>query len=105
MGENLAKLVVRDLTDESAFRPQRRQTRQRVRRRAAGNLPRRAHGFVKLMRPSGIHQRHPAPRHAQPFYQRVIARGHDIDDGVADGDDVGSGLGHIRASPAGVSGE
>ena len=60
--------------------------------------PRRPHRVVKLLRPVGIDQGHAAVVEAELLDQIVVARGHHIDDGVADGDHVITGFGHLLSS-------
>ena len=93
MRENLAELIVGDLADEAAACTQRSEPRQRVGRRAAADFLGRAHRVGQFLRARGIDQRHPALGKAKPFDAGFVGGGHDIDDGVADGDDVNSGHG------------
>ena len=102
VGEDLAQLVVRDLADEGAVGAQRGEARQRVRRRAARDFPRRAHRIVELTRTVGIDERHAAAHQAEFGDQLVGAGRHDIDDGIADGDHVDGRLGHAGGFPGSV---
>jgi len=94
VGENLAQLIGRNLANEAALGSQRSQPRQRVRRRSARNFLGRAHCVVKRTRAIGIDQHHPAPSHPELVDQRLAAGRHDIDNRVADSDDIVFGLGH-----------
>ena len=94
VAEDLAQLVAGDLADERAACAQRRHPGERVRRRSARDFLGRTHRVVQHLGLVGIDQRHPAAVEPKLFDQRFVARRHDIDDGVADGDDVERGFGH-----------
>ena len=94
MAEDLAQLVGRDLANEGALRAQRGHAGQRIGRGTARNLGRAAHGVVEFLRPIGVDQGHPALGKAQLLDQIVCAGSHHIDNGIADGEDVVTGLGH-----------
>ena len=97
--EDFAELIVGDLADERALRAERGEAGERVRRRAARNLARRAHRVVEFLRPVGVDQRHPPVVETQLLDQLVFARGHHVDDGVADRDHVITGFGHWLSNP------
>ena len=99
VAEYLAELVVGDLADESALQAERCEPRQRVGRRAARDLARGRHGFVKLVGARLVDQGHAAAVELKLGDQLLLAGGDHVDHGVADGDDVVtglSGLGHGR---------
>ena len=94
VGEDAAKLIVRDLTDEPACLPQRCHPRDRIGRRPAARLNRRSHPCIKRRCAVRIHKLHPACGEAKFGDQRMFGGCQDIDNGVPNGDNVEGGCGH-----------
>ena len=96
VGKHFAQLIIGDLADKGARRSQRGHPGQCVGRRSARNFARRTHRGIKIMRARFIDQRHPALGQIEPGNIVVMRRGHDIDNRIADRDDIvtGGGLGH-----------
>ena len=91
--EDCAELVVRDLADEAARAAQRRDPRDGVRRRSARHLCARPHLGVQRVGLLGREdQLHRALGHAVLGDEGVVGLREDVDDGVADRDDVVGGL-------------
>ena len=88
VGEDLAELVIRNLPNKRALRAKRCQAGQRIGGRTPGNLACRAHRLVKRAGAISIDQRHCAFCQAEPCHLLLGSGRHDIDDGVADGDDI-----------------
>ena len=103
VAEDVAQLVLRHLPDECALRAQRRHAGKRVGGRAPGNFLRRPHRLVQSPGAVLVDQRHPALVEIEFGDQVFFARGHHIDDGIADGDYVVTGFGH-GYSGEGISG-
>ena len=100
MREDLAQLIVGDLSDERAFVAECCEPCQRVCRRTARNLARRTHGRIKLHSPCPVDQLHPALGQALTGEKIFTAIGEHIDNGIADRDDVMGG-GHKSPFVAG----
>jgi hypothetical protein len=92
--EHGAQLIVGDLAYERAFVAERCNACQRIGCRAPGNLAPRSHAPVKLLGPLGVDQPHRPLLIAFAIEEGVVDAGDDIDDGVADGEDVEAGVGH-----------
>ena len=86
--EHRAELVLRDLADEAGLAAERGDAGHRVGHRSAGDLHGRPHGLIELGDRLGIDQLHGAFAAAVLRQERVVAAGDDIDDRIADADDV-----------------
>lgn len=96
VAENAAELVARHLADEGRGAAQRGEADHGVGRRAAGHLYCRAHVLVERLDGGGVDEAHVALGGVVGLEEGVVAPADDVDDGVADGDDVGgSGCGHV----------
>ena len=94
MGEDRAELVVLDLAHIGRARPERREPGDGIGRRAARDLARRPHAAVELDRARGVDQLHDALLDAVLVEEALLDRGDDIDDRIADADDL-DGLAQI----------
>ena len=103
--EDLAELVVGDLADEPAFAAERGDAGDRIGSRAAGDLHARAHLGVERVGFLGReHELHRALGDADLFDERVVCGGEDVDDGIADRDDVIGWVGQGELSGRAVKG-
>ena len=93
MGEHRAQLVVGDLPDEGAAFAKRRHARQRIRRRPARHFDRRAHRGIEPFGLDPVDQPHRPLGQPLGRDQRVVGAGKDIDDRIADGNDIETGGG------------
>ena len=105
VGEDLAQLVIRHLSEKGRAGAQARKARHRVGRGSAGGLHPRRHPRVELPAPGLVHEGHGPPGEAFSGDESLIRRGDDVDDGVADGGDVeefghGASLGLAKRGPA-----
>ena len=99
--ERGAELVVLDLADEGRARPEAGGADDRICRRAAGNLDRRPHGVVNLRGARLVDQRHAALAHVVRGEERIFGAGDDIDNGIAETENVVAGGGHDCVHSAG----
>src|SRR3546814_12333389 len=97
----MTELVVGDLTDEGAAFAGRSHARERVRRRPARYFDRRAHRRIESLGLFGVDQPHRPLGQAFGVDQRVVGAGKNVDDRIADGDDVETGGGGHGKSCAG----
>ena len=100
MAEDAAELVVVDLADEGAAAAERGHPGDGIGGRAAGELHGRAHGPVEVAGAIGIDQRHGALRQPMGGQEGIVGMAEDIDDGIADADDVEDLVGHAAIRPA-----
>ena len=88
VAEHLAELVVADLADVRGPAAEAGDAAHGVRRRAAAHLDRTAQGPVDVQRAIGVDQRH-RPLHQVVLVDEVVVGvGDDVDQSVADADDV-----------------
>jgi hypothetical protein len=97
VGKDAAELVVLDLADERSARTEARRAHDRVRRRSAGHLDCRTHGVVDARRLRLVDQLHRALAHFLPGKEIVVGARENIDDRIADAEDVESTGGHQQA--------
>ena len=99
MREHVAQLVVIDLTDEAAAFAERGKTRQRVGGRAAADFLRLPHVGIEAFRHIGVDQLHAALGQRMFGEEGVVATGQNVDNGVADRNDIqcGGGRGHANS--------
>ena len=95
MAIDFAQLVIRNLADEGSLQAQHRRAGQRVGGRAARDFLGRPHLGVEIDRPFGIDQPHRPRRQILVLQELVRDGGENVDDGVADGDHVVLGVGHV----------
>src|SRR5262249_14204942 len=88
VAEAAAELVGFELADEGRAAAEPGDADHRIRRRSSRYLDRRAHSVVDRLRPRLVDQRHAAFAHTMRQQKVVIGAGKDIDDGVADAEDV-----------------
>ncbi len=93
VGEHRAELVVEDAAQVGGAAPEAGHPGHRVAGRAARHLDGHAHGRVELLGPLGVDQGHGALHEAVGGDELVGLVGDDVDEGVADPDDVEAGLG------------
>ncbi len=102
--EDVAELIVGDLADERAFPAERGDPGDGVRRRSARDFAARAHlGIERIGFLGREHQLHRALGDADFLDEAVLGLGENVDDGIADGDDVIGGAGQVWA-PIGLRG-
>jgi hypothetical protein len=94
VGIDLAELVVRHLADEAGAAAEHRDARRGVAGRAAADLAARAHLAVKPRRLLRVDQPHRALVEPLGGEEGVVGGGDDVDDGVADAEDVEASVGH-----------
>ena len=92
--EGLAQLVVRNLADIGHPCPQRGGHRAGIGRRAAAAFLARRHGGVERVGCRRVDQGHAALVHVVLGDERLWHGGHDVDDGIADAEDVETGCVH-----------
>ena len=94
---DIPEKIVAHLADIGAGAAERGKAGHRVARRPARALDRRPHHRIERLGARGVDQRH-RPFDERLFRQKcVIGMGDDVDNGIADADDVNSGLGHMPA--------
>ena len=94
MTECAAELVGFELADECRPSAEPGDADHRIRRRSSGYLDRRTHGVIDRLCPCLIDQRHAALAHAMRQQKVIVGPGKDVDDGVADAEDVETSGGH-----------
>ena len=94
VAEDRAEIVVAHLADEGRARAEARDAGDGVGGRAAGAFGRRTHGLVDRLRAILVDQRHAALLHVLLDQEIVLGAGNDIDDGIADSENVVAGRGH-----------
>jgi hypothetical protein len=94
VGEDAAQRVVAHLADEGRPGAEARHADDGVRRRAAGNLHRRSHRLVDALGLLLDDQRHRPLAHGVTNEEIVIGAGDDVDDGVADAENVVADVRH-----------
>ena len=99
VGEDAAEIVVRDLADEGRLAAERGDADHRIGGRAAGDFDARAHAGVERRDARLIDQAHAALGAAVLGQIGIVAAADDVDNGIADGDDVDVG-GHGQAPQA-----
>jgi len=88
VAEDLAELVGGGLADEASLAAEGGDADDGVGTRAAGDLDRRPHVVVELCHRRRIDQLHAALGAAVLRQKCLVAAAYDVDDGVADADDV-----------------
>ena len=88
VGEHRAEHVVAHPADVGGPTTEGRDARQRVGRRPAGHLGLGPHRGVQLFGALGVDQRHRPPLQRQPVDEGVVLAAEDVDEGVADAEDV-----------------
>ena len=99
VAEHLAELVVADLADVGGPAAEAGDAAHRVGRRAAAHLDRRPERPVQVDGPVGVDQRHRALDELVLAEERVVGVGDDVDEGVADADDVVASAGTAATLP------
>ena len=94
MGEDLAELIVAHLADESAAATERGEACNGVGGRAARHLQARAHGVVECLDLIGRDQGHGALGQAVAVEKAVLGMTENVDDCIADAENVDVGLRH-----------
>ena len=94
--EHLAELVVGDAADEGALAAERGEPGDRVGRRAAGTLHRRAHEAIQTVGLLRIDEAHEALGEVVLRQEAVLAASDDVDDRIADADNVVARLLHAH---------
>jgi hypothetical protein len=94
VGEHLAELVASHAAYEAAFAPEGGNSGARVRHRPAGLLLGRSHSGIKLIGLGSVDQLHEAFLHAVIGQERLVAARNDIDDGIANPNNVIAGIRH-----------
>ena len=85
---DLAEMVVRDLAEEGRASAKACDARCRVARRSAGCLDRRAHAAIEQLGPFAVDQVHRSLDDLVLAQEIVVAPGNDIDDRIADAQNV-----------------
>jgi puromycin-sensitive aminopeptidase len=93
MPEDLAEFVVGDLADERHRQAERREPGRGVGCGPAGDLDRRRHVRIDRAGPISIGEGHGTLVHPVPDDEIVVGLGEDIDDRIADADDVEGTIG------------
>ena len=88
MGKGAAESVVLDLADESGTRSEGGEANDGIGRRATGHFQGRAHGVIDRLRTRLVDQRHRAFVHALLEQKIFFGAGDDIDDRIADAENV-----------------
>jgi hypothetical protein len=91
-----AELVALDLADEGAARAEICHADDRIGCGPSGNLHRRPHRLVDRRRSRLVDQRHAALGHALLGQKAVVGACQDVNNGVADAEDVVSRRCHLR---------
>ena len=94
MREGLAEHIVLDLADEGGAAAERSDADDGIGGRSAGAFRRRPHGVIDRRGARLIDQRHAAFVHALRGQKIVLGAGDDVDNGVADAENVVAGSGH-----------
>ena len=95
--EHVAEHVVGDLAHEGGAPSERGHAGGGIGGGATGNLlPGQRHLAIEILGPIGIDQVHDPFLHAFVFQKAGFNRGYDVDNRIADGQDVKAGLGHAR---------
>ncbi len=94
VGEIAADLIVADLADEGAARPELGGADRRVGGRAARDDHGLTHGGVEILGPRLVDQVHGALGNGALFQKRVVDRGENVDDGVPEAQEVVGRGGH-----------
>ena len=89
----MAELIIGDLADKAATLAERGHSRQCVRRRTARHFDRGSHCRVKPFGLFGVDQPHRPLGQTFGSDQRIVGASDDVDNGVADGDNVETGGG------------
>ena len=90
-----AELIIAHQADEGRRPAKLGDADQSVGRRAAGDLARRAHHGIEAFSPVAVDQRHDPLLQALAFKEGVVCAGEDIDDGIADAENVVARVGHF----------
>jgi len=88
MGENLPQLVGADLADKGALAAQRRESGHGVGSRTARTFDGWSHAFIQCLAAHLVDQRHRSLDQILAFQEAIVGGGKNIDNGVADTDDV-----------------
>jgi hypothetical protein len=94
VGEGRAQLVVLDLADEGGAGAESGDADNGIGGRTAGNLDRRTHGVIDLRGARLVDQRHAALAHVVRDEKCVIGAGDDVDNGIAEAENVVANGGH-----------
>ena len=94
VAEDGAELILRDLADERRAAAERGDADHGIGRRAARDLHGRAHFRIQMRDPVGVDQRHVALGQIVFDEEVVLAAANDVDDGIADANDVVLDPGH-----------
>ena len=100
----MAELVIRDLADERSRSAQGGDPDDCVCDGPARNLHCRAHVVVEAFDCVGIDKLHGALGGAVALQECVVATSDDVDDGVADSNDVVAKFGHVDRVPCVICG-
>ena len=92
VSEHVAEVVVGDLADVGGAAAEAGDAGHRVGRRSTAHLDGRAEGVVEAERAAGLDQRHRALDELLTDQEIVVGLGDDVDEGVADADDVVAGV-------------
>ena len=104
VAEHRAELVVLDLAHVGRLGAERGERRHGVGARAPGHLDRRPHAIVELDHARPLDQVHGALDQTEALERALVGLGDDVDDGVAETEDVigvGRQVGHPEASVRG----
>ncbi len=95
--EHLTEFVVADLADVRRPAAERGDAAHRVGRRAAAHLDGAAERLVQVQGAIGVDQRHRPLDQLVPVDERVVGVGDDVDERIADPDDVVPNARHVGA--------